>query len=213
MTEVISTDEESSRVKMDVYGTEETVDINLPGGYNIYNAAGVMAIAFAAGFTSSQAVHALENFECGFGRMERFDMGGSPAQMILIKNPAGCNQVLNFLSNLSTPSVFVVCLNDNYADGTDISWIWDVHFEDLHNAGDMLTAIYVSGVRADDMALRFKYAGFEEDRIRVIKDYSKLIEAIEEQPDPAYIMPTYTAMLDLRDKIAKRYNIKEFWEK
>ena len=213
VTEVISTDEQSSKVVMNVFGEEKKVDINLPGGYNIYNAAGVMAMAVTAGFTSTEAVDALEGFECGFGRMEKFDMNGSPAQMILIKNPAGCNQVLNFLSNLSVPSVFVVCLNDNYADGTDISWIWDVHFEDLRSSEDKLTQLFISGIRADDMALRFKYAGFDESKIKVIKDYDKLIEAIENQPDPAYIMPTYTAMLDLRDKIARRYNIKEFWEK
>ena len=213
VTEVIETNEKASKVVMDVNGTKQTVDINLPGGYNIYNAAGVMGIAVEAGFTVDQATQALSGFECGFGRMEKFDMGGNDVQMILIKNPAGCNQVLNFLSNLTVPSAFTVCLNDNAADGTDISWIWDVNFEDLMECKDMLTDLYISGKRADDMALRFKYAGFEEEMIHVIKDYDKLIDAIEEQNNPCYIMPTYTAMLDLRDKITKRYGLKEDWEK
>lgn len=213
VTEVIETNEKASKVVMDVNGTKQTVDINLPGGYNIYNAAGVMGIAVEAGFTVDQATQALSGFECGFGRMEKFDMGGNDVQMILIKNPAGCNQVLNFLSNLTVPSAFTVCLNDNAADGTDISWIWDVNFEDLMECKDMLTDLYISGKRADDMALRFKYAGFEEEMIHVIKDYDKLIDAIEEQNNPCYIMPTYTAMLDLRDKITKRYGLKEYWEK
>ena len=79
--------------------------------------------------------------------------------MILIKNPAGCNQVLNFLTNTTTPAVFVACLNDRAQDGKDISWIWDVDFEKLLGMGDMLKDVYVSGVRADDLALRFEYAG------------------------------------------------------
>lgn len=212
VTEVISTDEESSRVKMNIYGTEKIMDINLPGGYNIYNAAGVTAMTVDAGFTPESASDALANFECGFGRMEKFDMGGNDVQMILIKNPAGCNQVLNFLSNLSQPSAFTVCLNDNDADGTDISWIWDVNFEDL-TENEMLTDLFVSGKRADDMAVRFKYAGFAPEKIHVIKDYDKLIEAIENQDNPCYIMPTYTSMLDLRDHIVKKYGLKEFWEK
>ena len=213
VTEVISTDEKSSRVRMDIRGTEKIVDINLPGGYNIYNAAGVMAAAVTAGFSPSQAVDALSGFECGFGRMEKFDIGGNDTQMILIKNPAGCNQVLNFLSNLTVPSAFTVCLNDNAADGTDISWIWDVNFEDLLEYRHMLTDIFISGIRADDMALRFKYAGFDESMLHVIKDYDMLIDAIENQNSPCYIMPTYTAMLDLRDRITKRYGLKEYWEK
>ena len=212
VTEIISTDETSSKVVMNVAGRDMTVDINLPGGYNIYNAAGVMTIATAAGFSPESAVSALSDFECGFGRMEKFEMNGSDVQMILIKNPAGCNQVLNFLANLDTPSAFTVCLNDNYADGTDISWIWDVNFEGLLECDDMLTDIFISGKRADDMALRFKYAGFNTDKLHVIKDYDRLIDAIEQQEHPCYIMPTYTAMLDLREKISKRYGLKDYWK-
>ena len=77
----------------------------------------------------------------------------------------------------------------------------------------MLTDIFISGIRADDMALRFKYAGFDESMLLVIKDYDMLIDAIENQNSPCYIMPTYTAMLDLRDRITKRYGLKEYWEK
>ena len=212
VTEIISTDETSSKVVMNVAGRDMTVDINLPGGYNIYNAAGVMTIATAAGFSPESAVSALSDFECGFGRMEKFEMNGSDVQMILIKNPAGCNQVLNFLANLDTPSAFTVCLNDNYADGTDISWIWDVNFEGLLECDDMLTDIFISGKRADDMALRFKYAGFNTDKLHVIKDYDRLIDAIEQQEHPCYIMPTYTAMLDLREKISTRYGLKDYWK-
>ena len=132
--------------------------------------------------------------------------------MILIKNPAGCNQVLNFLTNTTTPAVFVACLNDRAQDGKDVSWIWDVDFEKLLSMGDMLKDVYVSGVRADDMALRFEYAGIPMEKIHVEKDYGKLMEQVTAQSEPVFVMPTYTAMLALRDKISKTYGFKEYWE-
>ena len=132
--------------------------------------------------------------------------------MILIKNPAGAGQVLNFLSNISEKTLFVVCLNDNFADGRDISWIWDVDFESLTDIGDNITGVLVSDIRADDMAMRFKYAGIPEEKIEVIKDYDKLIDRFTSQDCPVYIMPTYTAMMDLRAIISKRYGYKNFWE-
>ena len=85
-------------------------------------------------------------------------------------------------------------------------------FERLTAMGDRLDAIYVSGVRAEDMALRFRYAGIPTDKLRLYKDYGTLMEAILAQDKPACIMPTYTAMLDLRNHISRTYGIKEFWE-
>jgi len=132
--------------------------------------------------------------------------------MILIKNPAGCNQVLNFLSTLREPFVFTACLNDRTQDGKDVSWIWDVDFEILAQMGDKLGRIFVSGIRADDMAMRFYYAGVPREKITVIRDYTVLTEALTDQSLPVYVMPTYTAMLDLRSTISKRYGFKAFWE-
>jgi UDP-N-acetylmuramyl tripeptide synthase len=145
--------------------------------------------------------------------MEKFDIQGHSLRMILIKNPAGCNQVLNFLTASTEPFLFVACLNDRAFDGKDVSWIWDVDFERLTELGDLLSGVYVSGVRADDMATRFKYAGVPAEKLRVIKDYSELCKAILAQDRPAFIMPTYTAMLDLRATISKNYGVKQYWEK
>ena len=148
---------------------------------------------------------------CGFGRMEKFEINGTSLRMILIKNPAGCNQVLNFLTNTTEPSVFVVCLNDRAQDGKDVSWIWDVDFERLI-AMEQLEKIVVSGIRADDMAMRFKYAGMPEEKIEVIRDYGQLVEALTAQDKPVYIMPTYTAMLELREVVISHCGGSEFWE-
>lgn len=119
-----------------------------------------MACGKAMGLDLKVVARALAAFSCGFGRMEKFEIQGTEVRMILIKNPAGCNQVLNFLANTSEPSVFVVCLNDRAQDGKDVSWIWDVDFEKLADMGDKLSQLFVSGVRAEDMAVRFKYCRY-----------------------------------------------------
>jgi UDP-N-acetylmuramyl tripeptide synthase len=205
-------DAEHSEILLEADGKSYPTLVNLPGGYNIYNAASCMACGKAMGLSLQTVSESLGRFQCGFGRMEKFDIHGTPVRMILIKNPAGCNQVLNFLTNTKTPAVFVACLNDRAQDGKDVSWIWDVDFERLLDMGDNLKDIYVSGVRADDMALRFRYAGIPMEKIHVEKDYEKLMEAVTGQPEPVYIMPTYTAMLNLRDKISRLYGFKEYWE-
>ena len=84
-----------------------------------------------------------------FGRMEKFEINGTDVRMILIKNPAGCNQVLSFLTQRTEPFVFAACLNDRTQDGRDVSWIWDVDFERLTAMEKVLSDIYVSGVRLD----------------------------------------------------------------
>lgn len=212
VTKVISTDTEKSEIELTADGETFPATVNLPGGYNIYNACGTVALGKALGLDTKTVVSSLSQFSCGFGRMEKFEIEGTALRMILVKNPAGCNQVLNFLTNVTEPSLFVVCLNDRAQDGKDISWIWDVDFEKVAAMGDNLSGLLVSGIRAEDMALRFKYAGVPEEKIQVIKDYGRLIEATVAQSAPVYIMPTYTAMLDLREKISKTYGFKDFWE-
>lgn len=212
VSRVISTDTDKSVVDLTEDGKTWQTTVNLPGGYNIYNACGTAAVGRALGFDMDLIVGALGHFAGGFGRMEKFTIEGTDVRMILVKNPAGCNQVLNFVTNVTEPSVFVVCLNDRDADGTDVSWIWDVDFEQIAEMGDRLDGLYLSGVRAEDMALRFKYAGVPEEKMKVIKDYETLMHTCTAQDKPVYIMPTYTAMLDLRVKVSKMYGFSNFWE-
>ena len=211
VAKVLVSDAQCSKVEFALDGKTVPATINLPGGYNIYNAATAMAVAQALELDAKRAAQSLGAFSCGFGRMERFDIRGASLRMILIKNPAGCNQVLNFLTDTAEPFVFVACLNDRAQDGKDVSWIWDVDFERLV-AMEQLEKIVVSGVRADDMAMRFKYAGMPTDKIQVIRDYSQLVKSLIQEDKPVYIMPTYTAMLGLRGVISKEYGFKAFWE-
>ena len=212
VTEIVSTDVDSSTVKLNLDGNETEIRINLPGGYNIYNAAACAAVCSVAEISNEKIKSGLESFECGFGRMEKFHIEDTDIRMILVKNPAGANQVLSFLYNISEPSVFVVGLNDRYGDGTDISWIWDTDFEMLAAMGDKLKGVIATGIRCHDMALRFKYAGIPTDKIKVISDYGELMQEMVKQSAPVFIMPTYTAMLDIREKISKTYDFKEFWK-
>ena len=120
--------------------------------------------------------------------------------------------MLNYLAGLSTESIFVCCLNDNSADGKDVSWIWDANFEKLAEMSELIPEIYVSGIRSGDMAVRLKYAGIDENKLRVFEDYDELISAVTSQTLPVIIMPTYTAMMELRAKMSAAFGGKEFWE-
>lgn len=210
--DILEREADHSTVIMDIKGSRSLVRINLPAMYNIYNAAGAMAAVCEMGIDSETAVKALGLFKCGFGRMEQFSLGNAGAKMMLVKNPAGCDQVIDFLGNLKEKFCLVICLNDRSGDGTDISWIWDADFEALSQMGGRLQKVVVSGDRAADMKVRIKYAGIPEENVLVEKDYEKLVDFMEQQNDAVFIMPTYTAMLDLRTHIIDRCGGAEFWE-
>ena len=213
VTQVVEQRMEGSSIVLDVHGEKQLVEVNLPAMYNIYNAAGAVTAVTEMGLPISVAVEALGSFQCGFGRMEQFALGKGGAKMMLVKNPAGCNQVLEFLQNVKESLVLVICLNDRGADGTDISWIWDVDFESLPALGGRLSQVIVSGDRAEDMRVRIKYAGIGEEHIRVERDYARLVDWIAGQEKPVFLMPTYTAMLELRQAVVHRVGGQEFWEK
>ncbi len=211
VTDVLDQRADGSRLLMDIRGTRQLVDVNLPALYNIYNAAGALAAAVEMGVELSVAVSALGSFQCGFGRMEAFDLGGG-ARVMLVKNPAGCNQVIEFLQNIREPFILVICLNDRPADGTDVSWIWDADFEKLTAMSGRLEQIIVSGDRASDLHVRIKYAGIPDAFIHEERDYDALVQALARQEKPVFLMPTYTAMLELRQVLIRRCGGAEFWE-
>lgn len=212
VSKVISSDADQSQVEFTADGKTYPATVNLPGGYNIYNACATMACGEALHFNAKVTAESLSSFSCGFGRMEKFEINGTAMRMILIKNPAGCNQVLNFLANTTEPSVFAICLNDMAGDGKDVSWIWDVDFEKLAQMDGKIDRLLVSGMRADDMAVRLKYAGIPADRITICRDYDALLDTCVGQDKPVYMMPNYTAMLKLRERVSKRYGVKDYWK-
>ena len=212
VTDVVAQRADGSELVMDIRGKKTAVRVNLPALYNVYNAAGAVAAVTEMGFDSEAAVEALGKFQCGFGRMEKFDLGRAGSRMMLVKNPAGCNQVLEFLQEIREPFVLVVCLNDRAADGRDVSWIWDAAFELLASLGSRLERVIVSGDRAADMGVRVKYAGVPAEKISEQRDYDALVRELAGEERPVFLMPTYTAMLELRQAVIRRVGGSEFWE-
>ena len=212
VTAVDSLDSAGSRIRIRLGENEQRVRVNLPAMYNIYNAAGSITAATAMGLSAESAVSAVGSFHCGFGRMERFDIGQKGAEMMLVKNPAGFDQVLEFLSDMRGDFDLVMFLNDNSADGTDVSWIWDACFEKLSLLGDRLHSVTVSGIRASDLWVRLKYAGVSPEKISLERDYEALTQKISKMDKPVYIVPTYTAMLDFRACLIKHCGGSDFWE-
>lgn len=212
VTDITGQRADGSTVVMDIQGTKHIVNVNLPAMYNIYNAVGAVTAAVEMGLDADTAVKALADFQCGFGRMEQFKLGKGGTRMMLVKNPAGCNQVIEFLENIKEKFILVICLNDRGADGTDVSWIWDADFEGLTSLGGYLDRVIVSGDRAGDMRVRIKYAGIPDEHISMQRNYEELVRWIEQQELPVFIMPTYTAMLELRQVVIKHCGGADFWE-
>ena len=212
VTDITEQRPDGSTVVMDIQGEKRIVNVNLPAMYNIYNAVGAVTAAVEMGLDADTAVKALADFQCGFGRMEQFKLGKAGTRMMLVKNPAGCNQVIEFLENIKEKFILVVCLNDRGADGTDVSWIWDADFEGLTSLGGYLDRVIVSGDRAGDMRVRIKYAGIPDEHISMQRNYEELVKWIEQQDMPVFIMPTYTAMLELRQVVIKHCGGADFWE-
>ena len=189
--------------------------INLPGLYNIYNALAAASLGHLLGFSVNSIIKAMESFECCFGRMETLMTHGKTIKIILVKNPTGFNQVLTYLLTEKQKAQIAFIINDKPGDGTDISWLWDVDFEKLEKIQENISVFYASGIRGEDMAVRLKYAGIYSDKITLIKDYEELLnKALEDAQEGKilYILPTYTAMLDIRKLLNKKYGLKEFWK-
>jgi UDP-N-acetylmuramyl tripeptide synthase len=213
--EDIQLNPDSSKITLGMPNDSTEATIALPGAYNIYNALAASAAAYVLGIETGVIASALSSFKSGFGRMEHLELDGIDLHMILVKNPAGLNQVINFLSTSRTLKKLVMILNDNFADGTDISWIWDANFEKIISFSDFIEEIYVTGTRAEELALRLKYAGFSSKSINVEKNYNAVIDAVitgNAKKTPVFILPTYTAMFDFRKALSGKYKIKEFWK-
>jgi len=210
VTEILSADAGGSRVRMSVGERELELELSLPAVYNVYNAASAMAAAMALGLDMEAAARSLGHVQSGFGRQESFQLGDTAIRMILVKNPVGFNQAIRFISRLEEDFDAVFCLNDNIADGTDVSWIWDADCEMLARA-DHMRGVSVWGTRAYDMGLRLHYAGVEGD-IAVRGSLEELMDYLAKAGRSVYIIPNYTSMLTLRAELSRRCSKGKFWE-
>lgn len=185
--------------------------LRLGGLYNVYNAAAAVAVGVALDLPISALKSGLERTAAAFGRQERFDIDGKTVRVLLGKNPAGFNQLLHTLAAVPGPKHLALFLNDGIADGRDVSWIWDVDFERLR--GQVASAV-VGGRRATDMALRLRNGGVLDEPI-IEEDSSRAIEtalAATAEGGELYVLPTYTAMLKVREDLARRAGVGAYWE-
>lgn len=206
-----------AHVRIALPDTEIDVHLRLPGLYNVYNALAAAATAHALGVPATTIAAGLEATDAAFGRAETVTVGGRELQLLLVKNPAGANEVVRTLALDGDELDLLSVLNDRIADGRDVSWVWDADYELL---APKVRHVTCGGTRAAEMAVRWKYAGVPTDRITVVEATggggrgsrsgigASLDAALRTAPDdldrPLYAVPTYTAMLELRAELVER---------
>lgn len=196
-------------LSMDLAGEKGVIKLPLPGLYNAYNALAAAALATKMGVKIDVISATLHVTQAAFGRVEHFEYNGRQVYLLLIKNPTGFNQVIQtFLQKHKQNSSIMIAINDNFADGRDVSWLWDSAVEEI--AGKQ--PVVVSGTRAYDMALRLKYADRASDTHMDIQ--AAFEQAVRQTPQggTVYVLPTYTAMMSLRKWLATKVEIGAFHE-
>ncbi|HET9738667.1 MAG TPA: MurT ligase domain-containing protein [Solirubrobacteraceae bacterium] len=187
---------------------ERRIELPLPGLYNVYNALAAAALCLHLGVGLDDVAAGLGAVEPAFGRAETLDLG-RPTSILLVKNPAGANEVLRTLALEGTQLDLFGILNDRTADGRDVSWVWDADWELVAPHVRRLTC---SGTRAAELALRLKYAGVPAERLEVVEDVERgLDRALASGDGPLYALPTYTALLELRELLARRGQAEDYW--
>ncbi|MDR0846860.1 MAG: Mur ligase family protein [Lactobacillales bacterium] len=183
------------------------VKMGVGGMYNIYNALAAVAVGKYYDIEPAKIAKALEYDERIFGRQETFEINGKTCTLVLVKNPVGLNQVIDMIELAPYEFTLASILNANYADGIDVSWIWDSHHEKFANMN--ISKAIAAGDRHRDMALRLEVAGIAPEKLVEVENFDGLVKEITSAPtDEVYILATYTAMLGLRDYLAEHKFIK-----
>lgn len=196
LTEMVQMDNVSAEFVID----GSTYDISVGGMYNVYNALAAAAVAEHYGVAGDKIKAGLSYDEKVFGRQEVIQIGDKRCTLVLVKNPVGLNQVVDMIHLAPYPFSLVSLLNANYADGIDVSWIWDGNHEAFAEMD--IPAVIAGGDRHEDMALRLKVAGIAEEKLTEIENLDDVIQAIKNLPtENVYILATYTAVLQLRKSL------------
>ncbi len=189
-----------------------SLHLGLPGLYNVYNALAALACCASLGVPAQALRQGVESFAAAFGRIERIGVDGRQVFLALVKNPVGLTEVLRMLVLDKAPKHLLIAINDNLADGTDVSWLWDADLELLQGK---VATVTVSGTRAEDMQLRLRYAGLDMAQVSLEKDLrAAFMRALRRVPTGGtlYILPTYTALLQVRQVIDGVGHIGHFWQ-
>jgi UDP-N-acetylmuramyl tripeptide synthase len=200
-----------ARFELSTPAGSATVRLPLPGLYNVYNALGAAALCLELGVPLQSVVRGLEAVTAAFGRAETITVGEIELSILLVKNPAGANEILRTLALEPGELDLLAVLNDNTADGRDVSWVWDADFELL--AGHV-RRVTCAGTRAAELAVRLKYAGVPTEQLHVVPSLAAALdEALATtQSGRLFALPTYTALLQLRRELSERGHAPRFWD-
>jgi UDP-N-acetylmuramyl tripeptide synthase len=199
-----------ARFNLHAAGGVLPVTLPLPGLYNVYNALGAATLCLALGVSLEHVAAGLGAVSAAFGRAERIALGEHELSILLIKNPAGANEIIRTLALESGELDLLGVLNDGIADGRDISWVWDADFELLVGHIRRFTC---AGARAAELALRLKYAGVPADRLKVVPALPAALDSAlaAAGQQSLYALPTYTALLELRQELSRRGHVDPYW--
>lgn len=205
---------DNTQIRLNTPSGQFSFKYNLSGLYNVYNVEAAVAVALNLGIPLSKIKKGLARFRPAFGRLEKVTINQKIFYLLLAKNPTGFNEVVRTVFWDKTPKNILIAINDLIADGRDVSWLWDVNFELLKNK---VKTLVISGIRAEDLALRLKYAGLgiKNSEVKIEKDFKGAVKICLDQIKPGetlYIMPTYTAMLEIRKALNKMGLTHKSWE-
>lgn len=204
LTQLTSLQHNSSEFVID----GQSYHINIGGLYNIYNALAAVSVAQFFGVESATIKAGFDKSRAVFGRQETFKIGDKECTLVLIKNPVGATQALEMIKLAPYSFSLSVLLNANYADGIDTSWIWDADFEKILDMD--ISHIIAGGVRHSEIARRLRVTGYDAKRINEVANLSQVFEEIKHQKTRhAYILATYTAMLEFRELLADRQVVRK----
>lgn len=191
---------------------EMRLTIPLPGLHNVYNAVAAIGAAQAAGIQLDKAQTAFNNLRTAFGRLEKIQAGDKTIYLTFVKNPTSFNLMLRLIAQHSGKKHLLLAMSHTVVDGEDFAWLWDVDIESI--ATDILDAV-CSGNKAEELAMRLKYAEVAPERISLQVDREAALDAAlknVESGGTLYIMSGYTPTQELRRIMQKRTWVKHFWE-
>lgn len=185
-------------------GAEVPLAIQVYGIYNLYNALAAFLVGLHLGIDVQYILSGLSNYRPVTGRMERFNHKGKQVFLSLVKNPTGFNEGLSALCADQAKKDVFIAINDNDADGRDVSWLWDVDFEMLDSNHGSFHRFICTGRRGEEMALRLKYAGVPQEKISVTHDMRLAVRSVlDSYAENSYFFSTYTALWDVHEILEK----------
>lgn len=201
-----------NQVRQEADGLKFTIDTScyvtaLQGYYNLYNALAAITVARQLNISQGDIEAGLREFIPQAGRMERFNLIEGDLILTLVKNPTGFNQVIRTILAGGKNVRLLIAINDLAADGRDISWLWDVDFEYLGKSESKVSLVVCTGLRAEEMALRLKYAGVNTEKLVIEHPLEKAVEILlrdRKSEETVFILPTYTNLFPLRKLLQSR---------